>query len=368
MLLLNPEGGNTMKYGSFSLISLAVTLVLSSMSFLFISSFGVSAEASGKNTKIGFILKTMQEERYRTDKKLFMSRAESLGAEILFDSSSNNELTQLRQVEKMLDEGIEVLVLQPVNTGTAGNLVNLAHAKGVKVVGYDSMLQNGPLDFMVMQDSWSVGKLQGQAMLSWLKQKKGKIEGKVVLIMGQPGDSNAAAMSSGVLEIIKNNDGLELVAKRSHPGWSPDLARETTETLLVKFNNQIDAFVCNNSGLASGVIAALDLEGLADTEKVFVAGSDADLRNIQYIYQGKQTVDIWKKIKPLAYKAAEIAVSIAQQPDKAVTDVAQGFEMVNNGFTDVPTIITPVVLVTKENIDSTVIGGGFYTKEEVEGK
>jgi D-xylose transport system substrate-binding protein len=42
--------------------------------------------------------------------------------------------------------------------------------------------------------------------------------------------------------------------------------------------------------------------------------------------------------------------------------------MVNNGFTDVPTIITPVVLVTKENIDSTVIGGGFYTKEEVEGK
>jgi len=186
--------------------------------------------------------------------------------------------------------------------------------------------------------------------------------------MGQPGDANAAAMTSGVLEIIKNNSGLELVAKRSHPDWSPDLARETTETLLVKFNNQIDAFVCNNSGLASGVIAALALEGLADTEKVFVAGSDADLLNIQYIYQGKQTVDIWKKIKPLAYKAAEIAVSIAQQPDKAVTDVAQDFEMINNGFTDVPTIITPVVLVTKETIASTVIDGGFFTEEQVHGK
>ena len=197
-----------MKYGRFSLFSLAVTLVLSSMFFLLISSFGGPGEAFGKNTKIGFILKTMQEERYRTDKALFMARAESLGAEVLFDSSSNNELTQLRQVEKMLDEGIDVLVLQPVNTGTAGNLVNLAHAKGVRVVGYDSMLQNGPLDFMVMQDSWSVGKLQGQAMLAWLKQKKGKIEGKVVLIMGQPGDSNAAAMSSGVLEIIKNNGEL----------------------------------------------------------------------------------------------------------------------------------------------------------------
>lgn len=357
-----------MKYGRLSLSSLAASLTIVTVSFMLMSPFGGPEAVFGQNTKIGFILKTMQEERYQTDKTLFTARAESLGAEVLFDSSSNDELTQLRQVEKMLEEGIEVLVLQPVNTGTAGSLVKLAHEKGIKVIGYDSMLQNGPLDFMVMQDSWSVGTLQGQAMLEWFKQKKGKIEGKVAIIMGQPGDANAAAMTSGVLEIIKNNSGLELVAKRSHPDWSPDLARETTETLLVKFNNQIDAFVCNNSGLASGVIAALALEGLADTEKVFVAGSDADLLNIQYIYQGKQTVDIWKKIKPLAYKAAEIAVSIAQQPDKAVTDVAQDFEMINNGFTDVPTIITPVVLVTKETIASTVIDGGFFTEEQVHGK
>ena len=357
-----------MKYGRFSLISLAASLVMSAMSLLLIFPLIGSGEAFGQNTKIGFILKTMQEERYQTDKTLFTARAESLGAQILFDSSSNNELTQLRQVEKMLEEGIEVLVLQPVNTGTAGSLVKLAHEKGVKVIGYDSMLQNGPLDFMVMQDSWAVGKLQGEAMLEWFKQKKGKIEGNVALIMGQPADSNAAAMSSGVLEVLKNNSGLDLVAQRSHPGWSPDLARETTETLLVKFNNQIDAFVCNNSGLASGVIAALALEGLADTEKVFVAGSDADLRNIQYIYQGKQTVEIWKKIKPLAYQAAEIAVSVAQQPEKAITDFVEGFKMVDNGFMEVPTIITPVVLVTKETIDSTVIAEGFFTKEQVHGK
>jgi len=330
--------------------------------------FGWAREACAQNMKIGFILKTMQEERYLTDKALFTARAEALGAQILFDSSNNNELTQLQQVEKMLDEGIQVLVLQPVNTGTAGNLVRLAHEKGIKVVGYDSMLQNGPLDFMVMQDSWAVGKLQGQAMLEWFKRKRGKIEGKIALIMGQPADSNAAAMSSGALEIIKNNPGLELVAQRSHLDWSPDLARETTETLLVKFDNKIDAFICNNSGLASGVIAALALEGLADTEKVFVAGSDADLANIKYIVQGKQTVDIWKKIKPLAYKAAEIALLLAKNPNKTVTDVVEGYKLINNGFMDVPTIITPVVLVTKDTVDNTVIAGGVFTKEQVYGK
>jgi D-xylose transport system substrate-binding protein len=357
-----------MKREDFSLVTVTVSLVMFAMLLMSFLLLGGAREAEAQNLTIGFILKTMQEERYQTDKSLFIARAEALGAQVLFDSSSNNELTQLQQVEKMLDEGIQLLVLQPVNTGTAGNLVRLAHEKGIKVVGYDSMLQDGPLDFMVMQDSWAVGKLQGQAMVEWLKQKKGKVEGNIALIMGQPQDSNAAAMSSGALEIIKNNPGLKLIAQRSHLDWSPDLARETTETLLVKFKNKIDAFVCNNSGLASGVIAALAIEGLADTEKVFVAGSDADLRNIQYIVQGKQAVDIWKKIKPLAYKAAEIAILLAKEPDKAATDVVEGVKMINNGFIDVPTIITPVVLVTKENIDSTVIAGGFFTKEQVYGK
>ncbi|PIE42172.1 MAG: D-xylose transporter subunit XylF [Gammaproteobacteria bacterium] len=330
-------------------------------------------DAEAQNMKIGFILKTMQEERYQIDKTAFIVKAKELGAEVLFNSSRNDELVQLQQVEKMLDEGIQVLVLQPVNTGTAGNLVRLAHEKGIKVIGYDSMLQNGPLDMMVMQDSWAVGKLQGEAMVKWFQEKKGSVEGKVALIMGQPEDANAAAMSEGVLKTLEEYPDLELIAQRSHEGWSPDLARETTETLLVKYDNKIDAFVCNNSGLASGVIAALDLEGLADAENVFVAGSDADLRNIQYIVQGKQVVEILKKIQPLAFKAVEIAVAMIENPYTAVAELpeAKGCVMINNGFMDVPTIITPVVLVTEENLDSTVIRDviieKFYTKEQVYG-
>ena len=173
-----------------------------------------------EKVKIGFLLKTMQEERYQRDKKAFIEKAESLGAEVIFDSANNNEQTQLDKFNTMLSQGAKVIVLQPVNTGTAGNMVKAANAEGVRVVGYDSMLVNGPLDAMVMQDSWAVGKLQGEAMLAWMTEKKGKLEGKVALIKGQPGDSNANAMSSGALEIIKANPGLTLVAEESHEGWS----------------------------------------------------------------------------------------------------------------------------------------------------
>lgn len=342
---------------SSSVLSVLVALLVGT-SFTFAGV--MSAEA--KDVKIGFILKTMQEERYQRDKAVFIKKAESLGGKVYFDSANNDEQVQLAKFENMLAKGAKVIVMQPVNTGTAGNMVKMANEEGVKVVGYDSMLSNGPLDAMVMQDSWAVGKLQGEAMVEWLKNKKGKVEGKVALIMGQPGDSNAIAMSSGALEIIENNPGLELVAKQAHEGWSSDKAMATAENVLTKHANAIDAFICNNSGMARGVIAALDAQGLADTEKVFVAGSDADLVNIQFVSQGKQSVEIWKKISPLAETAAEVAVALAKGED------VKADKMLNNGFVDVPTIVTPVVLVSKDNLESTIIAEGFYTKEQVDAK
>jgi D-xylose transport system substrate-binding protein len=323
-----------------------------------------SAWAADK-VKIGFLLKTMQEERYQVDKAQFIAKANELGADVVFDSANNDEQAQLSAFENMLSQGVKVIVLQPVNTGTAGGMVARANKEGVRVVGYDSMLVHGPLDAMVMQDSWAVGKLQADAMVEWLKAKHGKIEGTVALIRGQPGDSNANAMSSGVLDVIKANPGLKLVADQSHEGWSPDKAMATAENVLTKQGNKIDAFICNNSGMARGVIAALDAQGLASKDKVFVAGSDADLVNIQYVAQGKEAVEIWKKIKPLADTAAEIAVKLANNPQKPVKDVVKYDKLINNGAVDVPTIVTPVVLVDKSNLDGTIIADGVYTKKQV---
>jgi len=310
----------------------------------------------------------MQEERYQKDKAAFFKKAEQLGAEVIFDSCNNDEQAQLSKFETMLSKGVKAIVLQPVNTGTAGNMVKMANKEGVRVIGYDSMLVNGPLDAMVMQDSWAVGKVQAEALVAWLQAKKGKVEGTVALIRGQPGDSNANAMSEGVIATVKANPGLKLITDRSHEGWSPDKAMATAEDVLTKQKNKIDAFICNNSGMARGVVAALKSQGLDDAKKVFVAGSDADLVNVQYVAQGKQTLDVWKKIDPLAEKAAEIAVLLASHPADSVDKLFQPDKKINNGLVEVPTIVTPVVALTQDNLATTVIQEGFYTREQVFGK
>jgi len=323
--------------------------------------------------KIGFLLKTFQEERYKKDKKAFIDRANALGVEVIFDSCDGKANIQYNKFQNMLARGVKVIVLQPVSTGTAGNMVRLAHKDGVRVVGYDSLLQNGPLDVHIMQDSWAVGRLQGKAMINWFKKIKGAVKGNVCLIKGHPGDANAIAMSQGALSIIKANPGLKLIVNQYHERWAQDKATATTQNALTRYKNDIQAFICNNSGLARGVITALREQKLNNAKKVFVAGSDADEANIKLVAKGQQAVEIFKKIKPLAYKAAEVACLLAKNPKKSVKQLIAEKKLtidrnINNKFADIPTIVTKIVLVNKDNIKSTVIKDGFHTKKAIYGQ
>jgi len=316
--------------------------------------------------KVGFLLKTMQEERYKTDRDAFIEKAEELGAdEVIFDAANNDENEQLSKFENMLTQGADVIVLQPVNTGTASNMVRMAHDSGVAVVNYDSLIMNSDVDLFLTQDSWAVGELQGEAMVEWFKENRGEVKGNVVLLRGQPGDSNANAFSQGVLDTVAEYEGLELVVDQSHEGWSPDLAMETTENALTRYDNEIDAVVANNSGMASGAVRALEAQGMADTKEVFVAGSDADLINMRYLAQGKQSIDIFKKVKPLAYEAAKAAVALAKNPDRPIDEIVNITRHVDNGQVEVPTVVTEIVVVNQDNIMDTVVADGYHEATDI---
>ena len=68
---------------------------------------------------------------------------------------------------------------------------------------------------------------------------------------------------------------------------------------------------------------------------------------------------VYKPITKLATTAAEIAVKLGK--DEKVENNA----VLNNGLKDVPSYLLTPIVVTKDNIDETVIKDGFHTKESV---
>ena len=101
-------------------------------------------------------------------------------------------------------------------------------------------------------------------------------------------------------------------------GWKPDNAQKNMEQILTKNNNKVDAVVCENDGMAGGVVAALAAQGLAGV--VPVSGQDGDHAAINRIALGTQTVSIWKDARDLGKLAGEAAVALAN--GKKMTAIA----------------------------------------------
>jgi D-xylose transport system substrate-binding protein len=313
-----------------------------------------TVKAEGK-VKVGFILSTMQEERYQRDKRVFEETAKALGAEVVFASCNNSEQTQAAEVDNLLSQGVKALVIQPVNGDTASSFVKQAKQDGVFVVDYDRLIKNSPIDAYITEDSLKVGQLQAEAAVKFTGGK-----GNFVILKGQAGHSVAEARTAGVLSVLKKYPNIKIVVQQYHNGWSPKLAMETTENALTQYKNDIQAIIANNSGMAHGALQALVEQKLAG--KVFLAGADADLSNLRDIVAGKQQFEVLISINDMAKSAATAAVALAKKEQfKFDTET-------NNGMVQVKTINTPVFPVDKAQMDARIVKTGFQTHEAIYGK
>lgn len=318
------------------------------------SQAGVFGEKS-QGPKVGFILSTMQEERYQRDKQVFEKTVKKLGGQVVFSSCNNSEQTQAAEVDNLLSQGVKVLVIQPVNGDTATAFVKQAKQDGVFVVGYDRLIKNAPIDAYITEDSFRVGQLQAEAAVKFTGGK-----GNYVLLMGQAGHSVAEARTAGAMNVLKKHPLVNIVVKQYHAGWSPNLAMQTTENALTQHKNNIHAIIANNSGMAHGAIQALEEQKL--TGKVFVAGADADLAAIKDVAAGKQQFEVFISINDMAERAAEVAMALAKKEEFKFDS------QMDNGLAKIKTVNTPVFPVDKSQIEARIINTGFHSREAVYGK
>jgi len=324
--------------------------VIRSVSIALVSVLAFSAACKKQEgPEVAFLLSTLQEERYQKDVKYFEARAKELGVRVVTLAADNDNAKQIAQVEDVLNQGAKVLVIQPTDSTAASAYVRLAHEKGAKVVAYDRAIVAKDLDYYVSHDSYRVGVLQAEAALAATGGK-----GKYVLLSGQSGHSVATEITRGyehtLAPYIARGD-VEIVMQQNHSSWSPEQALRTVEDALTRTGGKIDAILANNSGMARGAVQAVTAAGLT---KVFIAGADADAANVNFVCQGKQTIEVLKDIQPLAQTAAEVAKNLVdgQAPKRGSATVALG-----GG--EVPVAAVRVEVVTPDNVKSLLVDSGF---------
>ncbi len=304
---------------------------------------------------IGLSLDTLKEARWQVDRDIFKAEAERLGAKVLVQSANSDDTRQIKDVKSLITNDVDVLVIVPHDSQAMEKGVELANEADVPVISYDR-ITSGDITLWVTFDNIKVGEGQAQYLVDHLPNGKGRI----VRLYGAPTDENAKLFKQGqdniILPLVEKGD-IEVVHEDWVTDWSPSNAKKVMNAALTKVGNNFDAVLASNDGTAGGAIQALKENDLAG--KVIVTGQDADEVACQRIVAGTQSMTIYKPIKNLATKVAQLAVALGKGENVMAESTA------DNGTTDVPTITLPVIVVDKENMMDTVIADGFQSKDAV---
>jgi D-xylose transport system substrate-binding protein len=223
---------------------------------VFAASFSGQAFAEGKT--IGVSWSNFQEERWKTDEAAMKAAIEANGDKYVSADAQASAAKQLTDVESLIAQGADALVILTVDKDAIGPALDKAAAEGIPVVGYDRLIEDERAYYLTF-DNIEVGRMQARAVF------EAKPEGNYAFIKGDKGDPNADFLFSGIMEVLKeavDSGKIKNVGETYTDGWKPDNAQKNMEQILTANNNNVDAVVAENDGMAGGVVAALAAQGM----------------------------------------------------------------------------------------------------------
>ncbi|MFF9485303.1 sugar ABC transporter substrate-binding protein [Streptomyces sp. NPDC014676] len=315
--------------------------------------------AKGDDIKVGLLLPENQTARYeKFDKPLIEKKVKELTnnkGEVVYANAKQDASLQNQQVDTMITNKVDVLIVDAVDSKAIAGSVKKAKDQGIPVVAYDRLAE-GPIDAYTSFDNVTVGKTQGEALLEALGDKAK--DGQIVMMNGSATDPNAALFKQGAHSVLdgKVKVGREYDTKE----WKPENANSNMEGAISAIGKKkIVGVYSANDGMAGGIITALKAAGI---DNIPVTGQDAELAGVQRIVTGEQYMSVYKPYPQEADVAAEMAVLLAQ--GKSLDSLAK--DKVDSPTTKgVPSVLVPVVSLTKDNINDTVVKDGIYTVQEI---
>jgi D-xylose transport system substrate-binding protein len=321
---------------------------------LMLGASSLTVEAKDKTIAVSW--KTFQEERWKTDEAAIKAVVEAAGDKYVSTDAQGSAQKQAADIEGLISQKVDVIMVVAFDSDAILPSFKAASDAGVKMLSYDVLVED-PNALYVTFDNVGVGRLMAKEILA------AKPEGNYAFIKGDKGDPNATFLFQGIMEVLKEAmDGgkIKNVCETFTDGWKPDNAQKNMEQCLTSTGNKVDAVVSENDGMASGVVAALEAQGLAGT--VPVSGQDGDKAALNRVALGTQTVSVWKDARALGKTAAEAAVAIADGTDPAtlpgVSKFAGGAKKI-----EVNAILLAPNPITKANLGD-VISAGWISKEE----
>jgi D-xylose transport system substrate-binding protein len=318
---------------------------------------GGGGESGSADCHVGVAWATFQEERYGLrDEPGIQGVLEEAGAQYTGNGADNNADTQASNIEALLAADIDVLVLNSVDPVSVIPSLEAALDEGIPVIAYDRELESSDALFMT-HDNVGVGRMIAEAVTA------AQPTGNYAIIKGQEGQTNPEFLREGMAEVIDpliDAGDITIVGELYTDEWLPDNAKTNMENILSDNDNDVQAVLAQNDGMAGGAIEALDDQGLAG--EVAVGGQDGDVAAINRVALGTQVVSVLKDATELGQAAGRAALELCEDPD--IANVTDAVETETTGGLPGYAVLLDPLPITRDNLQA-ALDLDWLTEEEL---
>jgi ribose transport system substrate-binding protein len=201
--------------------------------------------------------------------------AKANNIELVWNSANLDVSTQANQVDSMVNQGVDAIIVVPIQADSLAPQVTTAKSKGIPLVAVNAALNNPDVSGSVQPDDVAAGMQEMQMMADHLGGK-----GNIVILQGPLGQSGELDRTKGIEQVLAKYPGIKVLAKDT-ANWKRDEAVNKMKNWISGFGPQINAVVSENDDMGLGALQALKESGRTDVPIVGIDGIEDGLNAVK---------------------------------------------------------------------------------------
>ena len=234
---------------------------------------------------------------------------------------ANDQATQTNQIQNFITDGVDVLIINPVNTSSAETITDKVVDAGIPLV-YINREPGEDEEARWAENNWNVtyvgcdarqsGTFQGEIIADLGldaidKNGNGKID--YVMIEGDPENVDAKYRTEFSIKALEDA-GLEVECLDDQVGnWDQATAQQLVANSLSQYGDDVEVVFCNNDAMALGALQSIEAAGRTVGEDIYLVGVDALTEALDNVASGKMTGTVFNDHFSQSHAAAIAAAN-----------------------------------------------------------
>ncbi|MDY3005731.1 D-ribose ABC transporter substrate-binding protein [Anaerococcus sp. AGMB00486] len=266
--------------------------------------------------KIGVSMSTLNNPFFVSVREGIEEVAKDKKVNVVIMDAQNDSSTQSNQVEDLITQGLDLIIINPVDSTAISPSVQNANDANIPVICVDRKSDEGKVVSLVASDNVKGGEMAGEFILKAVGEGA-----QVVQLEGIPGASSTRERGEG----FKNaTDGkIDLVASQT-ANFDRAEGMSVMENLL-QAHPELKAVFSQNDEMAMGAAEAIKASG----KNITIVGFDGNEDALKAVEEGKLSATVAQKPKEMGKIALETAIKYLQG-EKVEEYVASPLELVKS--------------------------------------